>query len=72
MLRASLLIVVVSCQTSAVSAQEATSDSGNGASHEQHAVPVKPRYYPWGAGPGGEGVGEKKRQDPRGWGSPAS
>ena len=54
MLRASLLIVVVSCQTSAVSAQEATSDSGTGASNEQHVLHVKPRYYRWHVDPGEE------------------
>ncbi|MBC8869741.1 MAG: isochorismatase family protein [Planctomycetes bacterium] len=47
MLRASLLVVAVFCQVSAVSAQEATSGSETGALSEQRILHVKPRYYRW-------------------------
>ncbi len=54
MLRASLLIVIIFCPASAVSAQEANSDSGTGALSGQRSLHVKPRYYRWHVDPGEE------------------
>lgn len=51
MLRASLLVAVVSCQAAAC-AQEAHSDSGTDALSEQRILHVNPRYYRWHVDPG--------------------